>query len=314
MSEEKYIAVIGGLNLDIAGLSGPEYREYDSNIGDIIINTGGVGHNIALNLVNLEVPTYLLTVYGDDYFGQILKRESLESGIKLDYAEEIPGASSSTYLYVTDNHGDMVTAINDMDIVDLINPEFLEARLDFINQAALVVVDGNLSQEAIEWLTDHVTVPIFVDPVSVAKAGRFSQVLDKIDTIKPNEHEVELYTGIKVTDLDSAKEAAQAMLDKGVKNVYISLGKQGILGGRQGEFSLVKPLPDIQIKSTNGAGDTTMATIAWARYQYGEVLSIEEVSQFSQAASSIALESNEACSPDLNVRDVIKRAVKTYGE
>lgn len=313
MKSEKYVAVVGGLNLDIAGLSGPIYHEYNSNIGKISTNTGGVGHNIALNLVNLEVPTYLVTVYGDDYFGEILQAECNETDVRLDYAQEVKGESSSTYLYVTDNHGDMVTAINDMDIVKLINPDFLAERLEFLNGAELLVVDGNLTQEAIEWLGANIEIPIFVDPVSVTKADRFITELDKIDTIKPNEYEIELYTGVKVTDLETAEIAADKLLDKGVRNVFISLGKKGILGANKNNKHLIEPIPDIDIKSTNGAGDTTMATLAWARYYYGEALPIEEVCQFSQAAASISLESCEACAPQLNVTDVIKRAIKNYG-
>lgn len=313
MSEEKYIAVIGALNLDIAGLSGPVYREFDSNIGRIRTSAGGVGHNIAKNLTKLEVPTYLITVSGDDHFADILNQECLNSDINLDYAERLTGKASSTYLYVNDNHGDLVTAINDMGIVENITPDFLKPKLEFINGAELVVVDGNLSKETIDWIVENVTSPIFVDPVSVAKAERFVDALGKIDTIKPNEHEAELFTGIKVVDEETAVKAAQSLLEKGVKNVYISLGKHGILSANKDGHFLVRPIQNINIVSTNGAGDTTMATISWARFYYGDTLSPEEVCQFAQGASSIALESDEAVSPELNVTEVIKRAVKNYG-
>ncbi|MGX7406465.1 pseudouridine kinase [Aerococcus urinaehominis] len=309
---EKYIVVVGGLNLDIAGLSGPIYREFDSNIGDITTNAGGVGHNIAQNLTSLEVPTYLVTVYGDDHFGDILVNECQKANISLEYAEQLAGKKSSTYLYVTDNNGDMVTAINDMKIVDEITPDFLADKLDFINGATLCVIDGNISKASIDWLAAHVTVPIFVDPVSVAKADRFLDALDKIDTIKPNEYEAELFTGIKVVDEETAKQAAQAMLDKGIENVYISLGAKGMLAATGDKAVLVEPMVD-KIVSTNGAGDCTMATLAWARFQYGGVLDVEEACQFAQAAASITIESNQAVSPDLNVRDVVRRAVENYG-
>lgn len=58
-----YVVVVGGLNIDIAGLSGDVYREKDSNIGEVTINIGGVGQNIAQNLTKLGTPTYLVTVY-----------------------------------------------------------------------------------------------------------------------------------------------------------------------------------------------------------------------------------------------------------
>lgn len=311
MTEERYVAIIGGLNLDLAGLSGKIYREKDSNIGSIQMGAGGVGHNIGHNLTRLEVPTYLITVYGDDYFGEILANECEINGIHLDHAAKIKGKRSSSYLYVADNHGDMVTAINDMGIVDVITPEFLAQRLDFINGAEIVVLDGNLSQTAIEWLAENCSAPIFVDPVSIAKVERFKNVLDKIDTFKPNELEAEILTGIAVNDLESGTASAKALNEMGVKNVFISLGAKGILCSRNQEVRLVPTLPT-KIKSANGAGDCTMATITWARFQYGDVLPLEEVGLFSQAAASITLASYDAVSPELSVRNVVKKAQENY--
>ena len=237
-----YVVVVGGLNIDIAGLSGEVYREKDSNIGEVTINIGGVGQNIAQNLTKLDTPTHLITVYGSDSFGKIAQMECKKNNISLENAEQIENSRSSIYLYVNDNKGDLVTGINDMKICENITPEFLAKKLDFINGAKIVVVDCNLSQESIEWLCENVTSPIYVDPVSVAKVDRVKNVLDKIHTLKPNELEAELLTGIKITDEATAREAATALINKGVKNVYISLGSQGILCAKEGEAVLVKPL------------------------------------------------------------------------
>ena len=302
-----YVVVVGGLNIDIAGLSGDVYREKDSNIGEVTINIGGVGQNIAQNLTKLGTPTYLVTVYGDDSFGKIAQMECKKNKIGLENAEQIENSRSSIYLYVNDNEGDLVTGINDMKICENITPEFLEKRLDFINGAKIVVVDCNLSRESIEWLCENVTSPIYVDPVSVAKVDRVKNVLDKIHTLKPNELEAELLTGIKITDEATAREAAKALNEKGVKNVYISLGAQGILCAKEGEAVLVKPLAK-KIVSTNGAGDCSMATLVWARFNHGEELPLEEVGIYTQAAASINVESPLAVSPELNVEEVLKRA------
>ena len=41
--EEKYIVVVGGLNMDLAGICGDVYRPHDSNIGEVTMSAGGVG-------------------------------------------------------------------------------------------------------------------------------------------------------------------------------------------------------------------------------------------------------------------------------
>lgn len=310
---DKYCVVVGGLNLDIAGLSGGEYRERDSNIGTIGLNAGGVGQNIANNMATLNIPTYLISVYGDDYFGSILEKEVSERNINMDYSEIIDGERSSTFLYVNDDEGDMVTAVNDMKIIENITPEFLEKRIDFINGADIVVLDANIPKPSIDWLLDNCKAPIFVDPVSVAKVGRFADKLDKIDTIKPNAAEAQELTGIRIRDEESAIEAAKSLYEKGVKNTFISLGALGIVAAREGECSMVTHVPT-KIVSTNGAGDATMATIVWARYNYNELLPLKEIAQFTQAAASITLESEASVSPDLNVRNIIRRKIAYFGE
>lgn len=312
MEDEKYVVVVGGMNMDLAGISGETYKERDSNIGTIKICEGGVGQNIAQNLVKLDVPTYLITVYGDDYFGKFLSEEVKRKSISLDYAEEIPGECSSTYLYVTNNEGDMVVAINDMAIMNHITPAFLKERIDFINHAAACVIDGNIPKESIEWLANHCTAPIFIDPVSVAKANRFENVLDKIDTFKPNGLEAEYLTGIKVTDEHSAEEAARVLVNKGIKNVFISLGAKGILCVNKSE-SVFIPTYKSNIISCNGAGDCTMATIVWARHLFENRLSLKEIGHLTQASASITVESSQSVSPHMSVENVLKRT-KQYVE
>ena len=313
MEPNDYVVVIGGLNLDIAGLSGDTYREKDSNIGNIEMNVGGVGHNIAHNLTKLDVPTYLISVYGSDHFGSFLFNECKSQNIKLDYAKCIKDAKSSIYLYVTDNHGDMVTAVNDMKITEYMTPEFFKERIDFINGATLLVVDGNVPKESIEWLLNNTTVPIFVDPVSITKINRFTNVLQKIHTFKPNELEAGFLTGIDIVDEDTAKKAAKILNEKGIKNVFISMGSKGMLCAKENESCHVPILPS-KVVSVNGAGDCSMAAIIWSYFKHKGSLSLKKTGQLAQAASSITVEEAEAVSKNLNIKNIEERAKKYINE
>ncbi|MGH4139895.1 PfkB family carbohydrate kinase [Clostridium sp.] len=309
METKDYVVVIGGLNLDLAGLSGDIYREKDSNIGDIQMTVGGVGQNIAQNLTKLDVPTYLVGVYGDDYFGKILSDDCKKHNIQLDYAECVPNTKSSIYLYVTDNQGDMVTAVNDMKITEYMTPDFFEKRMDFINGASICVIDGNVPKESIEWLLIHCSVPVFVDPVSVTKVNRFENVLNKIDTFKPNELEAGFLTGVDIVDEKTAMKAAKILNQKGVKNVFISMGSKGILCSREGDVDSVAILPT-HIVSVNGAGDCSMATIIWARFKYLDKLTLTKIGQLAQAAASLTVEVAQSVSPYFNIKNLEERAKK----
>jgi len=313
MKEREYIAVIGGLNMDIAGIPGAGYINRDSNLGKIQMSPGGVGRNISHNLVNLGLPTYLVSMYGDDEFGTSLEQSCEELNIRLDYAEKLENCRTSTYMYITDEHGDMLAAVNDMDIINEMTPALLKNKIEFLNNAKLCVLDANLPKETIEWVCERIKVPIFADPVSVAKAEKFTDVLAKLDTIKPNQMEAELYTGINIIDDKSAKLAVEKLLDLGVNNVYITLGEKGMACGNDQETTIV-PRAISPVVSTNGAGDTATAAIAWCRMEYNHTISIEEVSKIAQAAASITIGDENSVSNSLSVEKVKYIVEKFYME
>ena len=304
-TDEKYVVVIGGMNMDICGRPADSVVDRDSNPGIVSLSVGGVGQNIAQNLAKLGVPTHLITVYGDDDNGRAMQSACAANGINLDHAARLEGRRSSTYLFVTDETGDMLVAVNDMDICKEISPEFLAERLDFINGAAICLLDANLSPETMAWIGEHVTAPLFGDTVSVAKAHHFDALLDKMTVLKPNDLEASLLSGIDIVDDDTAREAATVLLGKGMRTVFISRGAHGILCASNGEdgVSMVKVAPyPTNIATANGAGDSGMAAITWSYFD-DPTRDLAEVGRIAQAASSIALECTESV-PNLSVERI----------
>lgn len=171
---------------------------------------------------------------------------------------QLEGRRSSTYMFITDDTGDLLVAVNDMEICKEINPAFLESRLDFINGAAICLLDANLEPETMAWIGEHVTAPLFGDTVSTVKAHRFDTILNKMTVLKPNDLEASVLTGIGIADQYSAGAAAKTLLDRGAKNVFISLGANGILCARHenDEYSF-KHVPPYrtEIATANGAGE-----------------------------------------------------------
>lgn len=153
---DRYVVVIGGMNMDICGRPTGTVVDRDSNPGVVSMSAGGVGQNIAQNMAHLGMPTYLITVYGDDENGKTLERSCAANNINLDYAAQLEGRRSSTYMFITDDTGDLLVAVNDMEICKEINPAFLESRLDFINGAAICLLDANLEgNHGMDWRTRH---------------------------------------------------------------------------------------------------------------------------------------------------------------
>lgn len=301
----RYVVVIGGMNMDICGRPNTAIVDRDSNPGKVSLSVGGVGQNMAQSLACLDVPTYLVTVYGNDANGRVMERTCREKGIHLEYSQRLDDYRSSTYMFITDETGDMLVAVNDMDICKQITPSFLKTRLDFVNGAAICLLDANLAPETMEWIGRNVTAPLFGDTVSTVKADHFLPILNKMSVLKPNAIEAGKLSGIDIHDKVSAEEGAAWFLNKGVKTVYISLGAEGILcasrtSGTE-EMVHVPPYPTA-IVTANGAGDTGMAAIAWSYFDEPN-RPIRDVGRIAQAASSIALECTKAV-PDIDVQKI----------
>ena len=288
-----YVAVVGGVNMDIGAVSAGKLVARDSNPGHVTTSLGGVGRNIAHNLCLLGQQTAMVTVMGDDDFGRRVQENARDIGLDLSASAVLPDCRTGTYLYICGPDGDMALAVNDMAIYDRMTPDFLRQRLDFINGADLVVLETNLPEDSIRWLCDNCRAPILADPVSTIKAEKLRPVLGKLAALKPNRLEAELLSGVKITDDVSLHRAADALLKTGLHRVFISLGADGVFAADHSGQSLQLPALKGGIVSTTGCGDAFMAALAWAYLQGSD---LEKSARAGRAASTITMASADTIS------------------
>lgn len=296
LQQEPYAVVVGGANIDIGGKPlGPLIRK-DSNPGRVTLSSGGVGRNIAVNLARLGVEVKFITALGDDAYAAQIADGCRRAGLDLSESLTVPGGATSTYLYLTDESGDMELAVNDMQIYEHLTPEFLKTRADLIENAALCVMDTNLTAETVRWLAENVRCPIFCDPVSVAKAGKLAGLLGHLHTLKPNLLEAKLLSGVEIRDEQSMEQAADALLAAGLERVFLSLGADGVYCADRSERLRLPCFPSKPVNTT-GVGDSFLAAAAWG---WMRGLSLRDCGRAGQAAASICIESPQTVSPDLN--------------
>lgn len=298
-----YAVVVGGVNVDIGGKSFAPLVEADSNPGTVHISLGGVGRNIAHNLSLLGTDVRMLTAFGDDVHGQRIAASCAELGIDASHARRITGGTTSTYLYLTDEHGEMALAVSDMEICKKITPTYLAGNLSLLQNARLVIADANIPQESLIYLAENCTAPLFCDPVSTAKAEKLRPILSRIHTLKPNKLEAELLSGVKIEGPGDVEKAAQALLSKGVQRIFISLGAEGVYAATATESRWLSNLPGQMVNST-GCGDAFMGALAWA---YLEDLDLKQSALAGLAAASIAMETSETINPAMSATAVRNR-------
>ncbi len=298
-----YVVVIGGVNLDIGGRSKAALVAADSNPGHVTMTLGGVGRNIAHNLRLLNIPVYMLTALGSDLNGGQVTASCAQLGIDLRYAKTVPGGRTSTYLYLTDPEGELALAVSDMEICEQITPEYLASHFSILEDAAALVADANIPSQSLVWLARHFGAKLFADPVSTAKAVKLRPVLHMVHTLKPNRLEAQLLTDIPVTDRGSAARAVRALLSAGVRQVFLSMGSDGVCAGEGDQILFLDALPGVPVNTT-GCGDAFMAALLWASL-HGR--SLADTARAGLAAGSIAMESELTIAPHLCESELISR-------
>jgi pseudouridine kinase len=259
------VVVVGGANTDIVGASSATLRSNDSNPGHIRVSSGGVGRNIAENLARLRVRVSLITAFGGDEAGGALMKACGVAGIDVSasiVADDLPGAH---YLAILDERCDMVLAVNDMRVLDLVTPEALAepARAALLAGADLVVVDTNLPAASLEWLAANLTAPIVLEPVSEAKAGRASGILSRVAALTPNAAEAAALLGHEVAGLEAALDAARELVTLGVGAAFVTCGVDGTAWAEASASGTI-PAPRVKVANASGAGDAFCAGVAWA--------------------------------------------------
>lgn len=327
----KPVTVIGAVNIDISASASASFRKADSNPGKIKVSAGGVGFNIASNSALLGVPVCFISVFGGDTHASFLKHKCLERGLDISASLTVDTAVSSCYVCINNEDGDMVSAVNDMDIYEHITPEYIEKKLPLINKSALCVIDTNIPARTIAYIAEHCTVPLIAEPVSAHKAVKLLPVLHKLYALTPNKMEAfALYNASKAGQGTSPAlaELARFFIESGVRRIYISLGEKGLFCADKNARYRVKPFMAENadrarkavrkgadstkgaqhiIKNTTGAGDSQTAAVVWAILKN---MSLKESANAGIAAASLCLESEEAVNDNLTEGVLYERIQK----
>lgn len=296
-----YVSVVGGANIDISGAPFRALRPRDSNPGLVTSSAGGVGRNIAENLARLGVPVKLLTVVGDDVFGDKLLADTGRAGVDIGCVRRLAGEPTGIYLSVLDENRDMAVAVASMEILDRLDASYLAEHQELLAGGRLTVFDANLAPEALEYGTGLTAgQKTFLDLVSVTKALRVKSLLSRFYCIKPNRLEAEALTGLSAASPPGLRRNAEYFHEAGVSRVFITCGTDGVYFSDGTERGIVRSL-SAHVGSATGAGDAFVAGILYAQLTG---LSTAEAAVFGTGAALLALASGDTVSKSISPESI----------
>lgn len=306
LDEQPYCTVVGGANMDIQCFPKGELIYHDSNPGNVKLSLGGVGRNIAENMIKLGLRTKLITVLGDDLYSKAIIDGAKDIGIEIEDSMMLEKTNGSTYFSVLNTEGDLEIAIASMDIYDLMDENFIKKKEKTLINSRAIILDTNIPKDVLEYIVKNTKNAVFfLDTVSTSKSMKIKGLLSYFHTIKPNKIEAEKLSGIKIENDSDLDKAAEWFLAQGIKRVYITLGPQGVYYNDGNDKGILQG-KKVKVVNATGAGDAFVAGLV---YGHLNELTIKDTAIFAQSAGILALLHENTINPNMsleNVNNIIK--------
>ena len=139
------VFVIGAVNMDLTGTPAGELRPGDSNPGKVVLSPGGVGRNIAENLRLLGRKVSLITITGEDAYGDLIRERCRNAGIDMQYSFTDPMGRTSTIFSMAMNAPNSAANMTEMVIFSF----FSISELPFFGQKTHCIYLSSITQNCI---------------------------------------------------------------------------------------------------------------------------------------------------------------------
>lgn len=250
------ILVIGGAHIDRKGWLSAPHQAGASNPGRWQTEAGGGAFNAARNLARLGHTVILVAPRGGDAAADLVARAADEAGIE-DCPLTFLDRATPSYAAILEPNGNLVTALADMALYDLVPARrLLSSRLrKRLAAADLLLVDSNLPESALSALADAafaLALPLAVIAVSPAKVVRWKPSLARIACLAMNSAEAAALTGKQA---HAPGEWVKHLMDCGLTGGLLSNGAGPVAAFQHSASIELQPPQLNRLLDVTGAGD-----------------------------------------------------------
>lgn len=244
---------------------------------------GGKGANQALAAARAGTQVTMIGCVGNDAFGERICHSLAENGVDTSFIERRPDVDTGqAYICVSDQGENCITVCPGANA--LVDIEMVKRYEQVILNASLCVLQMEIPIETIEYMIQicrQNAIRVILNPAPAHPLN--DSVLQGLYMLIPNQSELEMLTG---TVHHSVEEKAQALYQKGIGNILITLGAEGALllntDGVQRYSAFA-----VRAVDTTGAGDAFIGALA-AEISAGR--DIDWAIRFAGAAAAIAIQ------------------------
>ncbi len=297
-----HIAILGVFVADTAFRADRAPRIGETIMGNsFALGPGGKGSNQAVAAARAGAKTHFLTRLGKDTFAELALATWAEAGVIPEVSQHDDEYTGAAYIFIEEATGDNAIIVCP-GVAMGITPADIEACAELIASASVFVTQLeqpiDAAMRALE-IARSGGAQTILNPAPAAELP--PEIFRLCDFVTPNESEAEAVTGIKVTDIASAKAAAGAFLELGVGAALITLGEMGaLLGDRNGHVH-VPAIEAGAVVETTGAGDAFNGGFAVG---LSEGMTPADAARFGAATAGISV-TRPGTAPSMPRRDEI---------
>ncbi|MNO48143.1 Ribokinase [compost metagenome] len=280
------IVVIGSLNMDMVVRTNRAPNAGETLLGQAFaLSPGGKGANQAVAAARLGAEVSMIGRVGKDTFGSEMLEIIKQEGIHIEHISVSETEATGVASIVIEEDGENRIIVVPGANIDLFVDD-IQALESVISQAEMIVMqlemELSMSEHAIAIAHRH-GIPVILNPAPARVLK--DEMLAQVSYLTPNETEAGILAGMTVDSLETAKQAARVLLQKGVKNVIVTLGSKGALIVNAEGAKSVSGFP-VRAIDTVAAGDSFNGALA-RQLVLGKTL--EEAVSFANAVGALAV-------------------------
>lgn len=251
----KKIVVIGSINMDLVTICERAPRGGETLLGKKFMQIpGGKGANQAVAMGKMKSPVSMLGKIGREGMGDILLDSMKKDGIDISNIEYCDEATGIAKIIVEENGQNRIIVVPGANYE--VDSSYIDRHLDAIKNCDILVTQLEIPIETVKYSLKKAKEFGKITILNPAPATKLDEeIILNSDYIIPNETELELLSGMSITDEKSVINAADVLLKKGVKGLIVTLGSKGCMYISKVER---KAFPAYRVKAidTTAAGDS----------------------------------------------------------
>lgn len=284
MSDE--ILIVGSLNMDMVMNMDRMPVTGETVLGnDVTHIPGGKGANQACAAGKLGGNTKMLGCVGKDESGSVLINNLKESGVDVSGIRISDKFTGTAAIYVNGSGDNSIVVIPGAN--HGCDSHYLKEMDGAFQESTYVLLQMEIPEEAVYYAVrraKELGKTVILNPAP-APDSIPDEILSMVDYLTPNETELLKLSGQTGEDILAIERGAREMVSRGVRNVIVTLGKQGCML-LSGDTMECFPARSVESVDTTAAGDCFNGAFAVG---LSEGLSAGEAIRFANLASSIAV-------------------------